>query len=337
VTRLSYADQNKPGLTRKKAGHGWAYFDPDGKRITDRDEIDRLNSIALPPAYTDAWFAPNPNAHLLAFGFDAKGRKQYRYHPDFRSTRESVKYDSLAAFGKALPKLRKRVAKDLAGRKLTRERAVASVVRLLDGGEIRVGNQAYAKSNKSFGATTLLMRHVKVKPNKLELRFRAKSGKEAQVEVTDKSLIRFVRAMQDLPGQHLFQYLNSDGEPCPVTSDDVNAYIREAMGQDFTAKHFRTWAASVCGYSMVLKEERHIGVKELATEVSCRLNNTPAVSRKSYIHPAVTALAQDPKAQAKVRAKARLPRARKFMTAHERAFLTFIAKAPRARTLLAKL
>ena len=337
MSRLSYADQDKPGITRRKAGHGWAYFNPDGTRIKDRDEIDRLNAIALPPAYTDAWFAPSPNSHLLAYGFDAKGRKQYRYHPDFRATRESVKYDSLAAFGKALAKLRKRVAKDVARRKPTRERAVASVVRLLDGGEIRIGNQAYAKSNKSFGATTLLMRHVKRKRGKLKLRFRAKSGKEAQVEVTDKSLLRFVRDMQDLPGQHLFQYLDNHGEACPVSSDDVNAYIREAMGEDFTAKHFRTWAASVCGFSLILADERHVGVKELATAVSCRLNNTPAVSRKSYIHPAVTALAQDPKAQDKLRRKAKLPRARTFMTPHERAFLAFIAKAPKAKTLLKKL
>lgn len=335
MARLSYVHDSDPGITRQRTGHGWAYFAPGGKRITRREDIDRLNAIALPPAYTGAWFATTPDAHLLAYGYDAKGRKQYRYHPDFRATRESVKYDSLAAFGKALPRLRKRVAKDLAKRGLTRDRAIASVVRLLDCGEIRIGNEAYARENKSFGATTLRMRHAKVQGGTLRLRFRAKSGKEAELEVTDRSLIRFVKAMQDLPGQNLFQFLGADGEPCPVGSGDVNDYIHETMGDEFTAKHFRTWTASVTGFELMLGAEAPVGIKELVTAVSCRLNNTPAVARKSYIHPAVTALAQDVRAQDYLRAKTRLPRAARHLSREERGLIAFLGKAPKAKKLLA--
>src|SRR5688572_14419392 len=201
---LEYVDDSGPGITRKKAGHGWAYFDPAGKRITDRDAIDRLNGIALPPAYTDAWFCPSDCGHLLATGIDARGRKQYRYNPEFRARQEAQKFDGCAEFGRLLPKVRKRVAKDLAKRTLSRERAVASVVRLLVLGAIRVGNESYAKANKSFGATTLRMHHARVSGEKLRLRFKAKSGQLREATVTDRSLARFVRAMQDLPGQNLF-------------------------------------------------------------------------------------------------------------------------------------
>ncbi len=335
MTRLIFVDDSRSGITRKHAGRGWAYFAPEGKRITDREEIDRLNSIALPPAYRDAWFAARPNAHLLAFGYDAKGRKQYRYHPEFRATRECVKYDSLAQFGAALPDLRKRVAADLKARGLGRERAIASVVRLLDGGEIRIGNEAYAKSNKSFGATTLRMRHAKVKGGTLKLRFRAKSGKEAELKVTDRTLIRFVKAMQDLPGQNLFQFVGEDGAPSAVGSDDVNAYIHGVMGDDFTAKHFRTWAASVAGFELMLGATEKVGIKELALRVSERLNNTPAVARKSYIHPAITALAQDGEAQAYLRKKTKLPRATKFLSRTERGLIAYLEAAPDAAELIA--
>ncbi len=289
----------------------------------------------MPPAYTDAWYATTADAHLLAFGIDAKGRKQYRYHAGFRLSRESVKYDSLIAFGKQLPKLRKRVAADLAKRSLTRERAIASVLRLLDGGEIRIGNEAYAKENKSFGATTLRMRHAKVQGGALKLRFRAKSGKEAELKVTDRSLIRFVKAMQDLPGQNLFQFVDASGVACPIGSSDVNAYIQDTMSGDFTAKHFRTWAASVTGFELMLDADHRVGIKELTTVVSSRLNNTPAVTRKSYIHPAVTALALDAAAQDYLRRKAKLPRATQYLTPQERGLIAFLEKAPRAKKLLA--
>lgn len=335
MTRLTFVDDSLPGITRKHAGRAWAYFAPDGARITDREEIDRLNAVALPPAYRDAWFAPRANAHLLAFGYDAKGRKQYRYHPEFRATRECVKYDSLVRFGLMLPALRKRVAADLRSRGLGRERAIASVVRLLDGGEIRIGNEAYAKTNKSFGATTLRMRHAKVKGGALRLKFRAKSGKEAELKITDRTLIRFVKAMQDLPGQNLFQFVDADGAPSPVGSGDVNAYIHDVIGDEFTAKHFRTWAASVAGFELMLGADQPIGVKQLALHVSERLNNTPAVARKSYIHPAITALAQDREAQAYLRRKTKLPRATKFMSRAERGLIAYLEAAPAAAELIA--
>ena len=332
ASALEYVDDSGPGITRKRAGHGWAYFAPDGKRITDRDEIDRLNRIALPPAYTSAWYCPKACGHILATGIDAKGRKQYRYNPEFRTRQEAEKFDGCAEFGRLLPKVRKRVEKDLASNKLTRERAIASVVRLLDLGAIRVGNESYAQENKSFGATTLRMRHAKVSGGKLRLRFKAKSGQLKEATITDRALIRFVRKMQDLPGQHLFQYLDEEGEAHPVGSHDVNAYLSETMGEHFTAKNFRTWHASVCALRLLAEAERPITLKELTTEVGGHLGNTPAMARKSYIHPAVIALVER---QQKWRARLKLPRETKWLCRYERLLLKLLERGPRARTLLA--
>jgi DNA topoisomerase-1 len=329
---LEYVDDQGPGITRRKAGHGWAYFDPEGKRITDRDEIDRLNRIALPPAYTDAWFCPKDCGHLLATGTDARGRKQYRYNPEFRTRQEAEKFDGCVDFGRLLPKVRKRVAKDLAKRSLTRERAVASVVRLLDLGAIRVGNESYAKANKSFGATTLRRRHAKIAGGKLKLRFKAKSGQLREATINDRSLARFVRQVHDLPGQHLFQYLDEGGEAHPVGSADVNQYLCEAMGEHFTAKNFRTWHASVLALRLLAEAERPLTLKELATEVGAHLGNTPAMARKSYIHPAVIALIGR---QQKWRAGLRLPRTGKWLDAHEKALIRLLEKGPKAAKLLA--
>ena len=329
---LEYVDDSGPGITRKKAGHGWAYFDPQGDRIADREEIDRLNKIALPPAYTRAWFCPKDCGHLLATGIDARGRKQYRYNPQFRAAQEAEKFDGCAEFGRLLPKVRKRVANDLARRTLSRERVVASVVRLLDLGAIRVGNESYAKANKSFGATTLRNRHAKVSGDTLRLRFKAKSGQLREATISDARLARLVRKMQDLPGQHLFQYLNGGGEAHPVGSADVNAYLCEAMGEHFTAKNFRTWHASVLALRLLAQTERPLTLKELTTEVGAHLGNTPAMARKSYIHPAVIALVER---QQKWRAKLRLPREGKWLSRYERALIRLLEKGPKARTLLA--
>ena len=329
---LEYVDDQGPGITRKKASHGWAYFDPKGKRITDRDEIDRLNRIALPPAYTDAWFCPSDCGHLLATGIDARGRKQYRYNPEFRTRQEAEKFDGCAEFGRLLPKVRKRVAKDLASNRLSRDRAIASVVRLLDLGAIRIGNESYAKANKSFGATTLRRNHAKVTDGKLKLRFMAKSGKLKEATISDRSLARFVRQVQDLPGQHLFQYLDEDGEAQAVGSADVNAYLGETMGGHFTAKNFRTWHASALGLKLLAEAEGPLNLKELATAVAEHLGNTPAMARKSYIHPAVIALVDR---QLKWRARLKLPREAKWLDRYERALLKLIAKSPKAKTLLA--
>ena len=323
-TRLRHCTDKIPGITRKRAGHGWAYFLPSGERITDRDEIDRLNKIALPPAYVDAWYCPYPNGHIQATGVDARGRKQYRYHPDFRAQQEADKYERCADFGRALPKLRARVSKDLAGRKLARDTVVAAVVRLLDLGHIRVGNEAYARSNKSFGATTLRNRHVRVKGAKLRLEYVGKSGKKQRLTIEDRRLARIVRQTQDLPGQHLFEYLDEEGRPVPVTSEDVNDYIREATGTDFTAKHFRTWGASLLAFEHILETAKQgkIGLKPMLEAVAAALGNTPAISRKSYIHPALIELCRSENAGDLCTLK--LPRPTQYMTGRERALIGFL-------------
>jgi DNA topoisomerase I len=286
---LRHSSDAEPGITRKRMGRYWAYFDAEGKRITDRDEIDRLNAIGLPPAYENAWFCADPDGHLQATGVDARGRKQYRYHPEFREKRESAKYEGLLEFGKALPRLRRRVEGDLKHRTLSRETVLAAIIRLLDTEHIRIGNEEYAKSNKSYGATTLRDRHLKRTGHALMMRFTGKHGIVREVKITDSNLKRICKRCQDLPGQMLFQYVNGDGEPKPVTSGDVNAYIKEATGGDFTAKHFRTWSASVIAFEQMLKkaEDARITIKTVVEPVADALGNTPAISRKSYVHPAL--------------------------------------------------
>lgn len=332
---LRHSSDTEPGITRKRIGRHWAYFDPDGTRVTDRDEIDRLNAIGLPPAYSDAWFCTDPEGHLQATGVDDRGRKQYRYHPDFRARREKAKFEGLLEFGKALPKVRRKVERDLNRRKLTRETVVAAVVRLLDTQHLRVGNPEYAKENKSFGATTLLSRHVRGKGQKLKMRFAGKSGIVQEVTVTDRRLARIVRNCAELPGQMLFQYINGSGEPQPVTSSDVNDYIREASGGDFTAKHFRTWGASVIAFAQLLKkaEDARISVRTVVEPVAEALGNTPAISRKAYVHPrlleAVKERPRDPLGSVET------PPARKWMSSAEVGFLQFLSQGGRRRTTTA--
>ena len=318
---LIFVDDSLPGISRRRYGRGWRYYDAAGQPLRDPAEIARLNAVALPPAYRQAWFCPLPNGHILATGIDEKGRKQYRYHPDFRAAREAEKFDSCAAFGHRLPRLRARVTADLARPALSLERAVASVVRLLDTGTIRVGNEAYARTNRSFGATTLRMRHARLSGQTLRLRFTAKSGKVCQMQVTDRSLARFVRRMQDLPGQHLFQYCDAAGEPRPVTSGDVNAYLRAALGGDFTAKHFRTWHASVLGFELLATAPAPLPLKALLDAVSARLANTPAIARKSYVHPAVLALVPR---QQEWRAGLVLPRRTRWLSRAERGLIALL-------------
>lgn len=329
---LEFVDDKGPGITRKKLAHGWAYFDPQGKRITDRDHIDRLNKIALPPAYVDAWYCPSDCGHLLATGIDARGRKQYRYNPQFRVRQEAEKFDGCAEFGRLLPKVRKRVERDLARRGVTRDAAIASVVRLLDLGAIRVGNESYAKSNKSFGATTLRRRHGTVSGGKLKLRFKGKSGQLREATISDRRLASFVRKVQELPGQHLFQYLDDSGEPHPVGSHDVNEYLSDAMGARFTAKNFRTWHASALALRLLAEAEGVLTLKMLMDEVSAHLGNTPAMARKSYVHPAVIALVEG---QLKWRARLKLPRDGKWLNRYERALIRLLEKGPKAARLLA--
>jgi DNA topoisomerase-1 len=325
--RLRHSSDSEPGYTRKKHDHYWQYFDADGKRITDRDEIDRLNAIALPPAYENAWFCKDANGHLQATGVDARGRKQYRYHADFRARRDKKKYTGTLEFGAALPKLRKKVAADLRKRSLCREAVLAAVVRLLDTEYLRIGNEQYARENKSFGATTLRSRHVKRKGSKLMMRFTGKHGIVHEVPISDSNLKRIVAKCDELPGQHLFQYVADDGEACPITSADVNDYIREATGGDFTAKNFRTWGASVIAFEQMLTAQEHdkarITLKTVLEPVAEALGNTPAISRKSYVHPKLIDVARD-NPRNPLGGMER-PRGRKWLSSEEVGLLDFLA------------
>ena len=331
AARIVYSDDSRPGITRRKVRNGWGYWTAQGDRITDRDEIDRLNAIGLPPAYVDAWFNPKANGHIQAVGWDEKGRKQYRYHTGFREAQEAAKYERCADFGHCLPALRKRVDADLRKRTLSKDRAVAAVVRLLDGGHIRVGNEAYAASNQSFGATTLRKRHATVKGATLKLQYKGKSGKMRDLTISDRTLASFVKKMQDLDEQHLFAWVDADGEPHPVSSTDVNAYIRAATGEDFTAKHFRTWAASVAAFEALAQAETDLSLKAVLEPVVARLGNTAAVARKSYVHPSLIAVVK--KGQATFRKALRLPRAKRHLSRTERGLIAFLerGKPPAAR------
>ena len=329
--RLRHCCDDQPGFTRQKVKNSWAYFDTDGKRITDRDEIDRLNAIALPPAYTDAWFCPFPNGHIQATGRDARGRKQYRYHPAFRSRADKKKYLGTVEFGAALPKLRRQVEIDLAGKPTSREAVLAAVVRLLDTEHIRIGNETYAKANKSFGATTLRTRHVKRSGSKLLVKFRGKHGITRELKISDAKLKRVVSKITELPGQNLFQYVTDEGDACAVTSSDVNDYIREATGGDFTAKNFRTWGASVIAFDQMLtaqeEEVRKISLKTVLEPVAEALGNTPAISRKSYVHPKLIDAARDnPKQPLGTVSR---PRARKYLASEEVGLLEWLMKGKR--------
>lgn len=324
MAKLRYCDDSKAGITRRKMRHGWGYFDADGDRITERDEIDRLNAVGLPPAYTNAWYCPHANGHLQATGIDDRGRKQYRYHPEFRAAQEAAKYDRCSQFGHKLPKLRARIEADLRKRSLSKDRAVAAVVRLLDLGHVRVGNEQYAAANKSFGATTLRKRHAKVQGNKLKLQYVAKSGKLRVMTITDGSLSAFVKKCQDLPGQHLFRWLDEAGEAHPVTSGDVNEYIREAMSDDFTAKHFRTWGASVIAFETLASADGYVGLKSMLVPVTEALGNTPSIARKSYVHPALIELTKDREGQASFRDALCLPRSTRYLTRAERGLIAFL-------------
>jgi DNA topoisomerase-1 len=308
-------------------GRYWAYFDGD-KRVTDRATIDRLNAIALPPAYRDAWFCNDPDGHLQATGIDDRGRKQYRYHPHFRARAEASKFAGLVDFGKALPKIRRKVDKDLRPRPLSKDKVLAAVVRLLDGDFLRVGSQEYVKENKSYGATTLLSRQVHDGGRKVRMRFKGKSGVEQEVSITDRALRRVVRQLQELPGQALFQYVNGDGNPHQISSNDVNDYIRDASGAEFTAKHFRTWGASVIAFEqlMDLKESKRISVNTMIEPVADALGNTVAMSRKAYVHPALVAAVKE-RPRDPLNGMER-PRARKWQSTCEVGLIQFLKSSP---------
>ena len=322
--RLRHSSDSEPGYSRKRMGRYWAYFDEKGERVTDRDTIDRLNAIGLPPAYSDAWFCKDDNGHLQATGIDARGRKQYRYHARFRARADKKKFSGLLEFGQALARIRARVDKDLGSRTMSREKVLAAVVRLLDTQYLRVGNERYAQDNKSFGATTLLCRHVKTDGGKVKMRFTGKHGIVHEAVITDRRLGRVVRQCKELPGQALFQYINGEGVPHAITSDDVNDYIRDACGADFTAKHFRTWWASVIAFGEILDSDdsKKVSVQTIVEPVAEALGNTVAISRKAYVHPSlIEAVKDNPRDPL---GGVERPRERKWLSATEVGFLNFL-------------
>ncbi|MBA2518329.1 MAG: DNA topoisomerase IB [Chloroflexia bacterium] len=330
---LVYATDRGPGITRRRWGNGWRYLAPDGGPIKDQRQIARINGLVIPPAYTDVWINPSPRGHLQATGRDDQGRKQYRYHPRWRAVRDETKYERLLAFGQTLPTIRDRVDQDLRRQGLPREKVLATVVRLLETTLVRVGNEEYARTNESYGLTTMLNEHVDVTGATLRFSFRGKSGKEHHVDLRDQRLATIVKWSQDLPGQQLFQYFDEDGEPRAIDSGDVNDYLREISGQDFTAKDFRTWAGTVLAaqalheFTAVDSEaEAKQNVVRAIETVAARLGNTRAVCRKCYIHPDVLDGYLDGTLQATLRQKidAELTDDLASLTPEEAAILAFL-------------
>lgn len=289
---LRYITDAAPGVRRRRAGKAFTYIGPDGERITDRDRVAWFKRLAIPPAWTDVWISPIKRGHLQATGRDARGRKQYRYHPRWHAVRDAAKYERLVEFARALPRIRRRTERDLRRRGLPREKVLALVVRLLEETLIRVGNDEYAKTNRSFGLATLKDRHVTIRGHRLTFSFRGKSGVQHEIDVRDARLARLVKACQEIPGQELFQYLDADGRRVDVTSGDVNDYLREVSGADFTAKDFRTWAGTVAA-AMALEEflevddeaGRKKAIVQAIERVAAQLGNTPSVCRAAYVHP----------------------------------------------------
>jgi DNA topoisomerase I len=291
---LRYVSADRLGIRREKSGKGFTYVRPDGTKLSDAHAVRRIRSLAIPPAWTDVWICPFADGHVQATGRDAKGRKQYRYHPLFREVRESTKYEHVVAFANALPTIRAKVRDHMALRGLPREKVLATVVHLLETTLIRVGNEDYAKQNKSYGLTTLKNRHVAVEGSEVRFRFTGKSGKQWSLKLKDRRVAKIIKACQELPGQELLQYLDEDGKQQDVTSADVNAYLKEITGQDITAKDFRTWAGTVLA-ALALKElesfdtaaQAKRNLRAAIEHVAARLGNTPTICRKCYVHPEV--------------------------------------------------
>lgn len=292
---LSYVSDDKAGISRQRSGKGFSYK-AGGKTVRDAATLERIKALAIPPAWTDVWICPKATGHIQATGRDAKGRKQYRYHPRFREVRESTKYHHMLAFAESLPAIRAKVQAHLGLKGLPREKVLAAVVQLLEATLIRVGSDEYARSNKSYGLTTIKNRHVEVSGSTLRFKFKGKSGKVWNLSLRDRRIAKVMRACQDLPGQELFAYIDEDGEARDVTSSDVNAYLREVSGKDISAKDFRTWHGTVLA-AMALQEFEQFdsqaaakrNVREAIERVAARLGNTPTICRKCYIHPEILA------------------------------------------------
>ncbi len=291
---LVYVNDEKPGITRKRSGKGFRYDNVQGGKVDDAPTLVRIRALAVPPAWTDVWICPKSNGHLQATGRDARGRKQYRYHARFREVRETTKYQHMLAFAESLPVIRAKVQEHLALRKLSREKVLATVVHLLETTLIRVGSDEYARTNKSYGLTTLENRHVEVNSSALKFNFKGKSGKVWKLDVRDRRIAKVIRACQDLPGQELFQYVDDDGHIQDVTSSDVNDYLREVTRADITAKDFRTWHGTVLAAMALAEFEKFDSaagakrnVRDAIQKVAGRLGNTPTICRKCYVHPEI--------------------------------------------------
>jgi DNA topoisomerase-1 len=296
AAQLRYVSDSRPGFRRRVAGTGFSYLNGEDTPVEDEAVLARIRALAIPPAWTDVWICKLSYGHLQASGRDARGRKQYRYHARWRKVRDEAKYDRMLDFGAALPRIRERVEEHLRLPKLTREKVLAIVTRLLETTFIRVGNEEYARTNKSFGLTTLKNRHVKVEGTKIRFRFRGKSGKDHEITLANRRIARLVKSCQDLPGQDLFQYIDENGEPQPIDSGDVNDYLREVAGGDFTAKDFRTWAGTLLAAHCL--DEYPLVESVTAAKAACtnavasvarKLGNTPTICRKCYIHPLLLA------------------------------------------------
>jgi DNA topoisomerase I len=330
---LSYVSDDEKGLRRERAGNSFRYVKANGDPVADEATLERIRKLAIPPAWTDVWICPKANGHLQATGRDARGRKQYRYHPQFREVRESTKYEHMLEFARALPSIRGKLAEHMALRGLPREKVLATIVHLLETTLIRVGNEDYAKENKSYGLTTLRNPHVSVEGTELRFRFKGKSGKSWRLQLKDRRVAKIVRACQELPGQKLFEYLDENGEPKEVTSSDVNAYLKEITGREVTAKDFRTWAGTVLAALALREFERadsqattKKNLRAAVEQVAQRLGNTPAICRKCYVHPEVLAAYIEGGLELKIKDEAPAPESATALKVEEKAVLAMLEK-----------
>ncbi len=335
---LHYLIPKGPGIRRRATGTGFTYVDADDEPVKDTETLDRIRSLVIPPAWTSVWISPDPDSHIQAVGRDARGRKQYRYHPAYRQIRDLVKFDRMRAFGKVLPRIRRIVGRDLARRGLPKRKVLAAVVKLLETTYIRIGNEEYAEDNNSFGLTTLRNQHVEILGEMLKFRFRGKSGQKHEIKLKDPRLARIVRKCRDIPGSALFQYLDENGQPQNIESGDVNEYLREISGGDFTAKDFRTWGGTCLAASFLLekcadandpevKREIKSALVEVVKDVACKLGNKPATCKKYYIHPAV----MECYAESKLREFAEKFRDAQGAHVYEQIVLSLITPLKRAR------